>query len=99
MPLLCCCLATAANICCAFCPACYTQRCVRPALPASACELVRAPYLPPQTMIAVGFSTRQARPPQRDTAGERVLRDALGSTLYSGTSEMQRIIIARFLGL
>ena len=30
---------------------------------------------------------------------ERVLRDALGSTLYSGTSEMQRNIIARWLGL
>ena len=30
---------------------------------------------------------------------ERVLRDAVGSTLYSGTSEMQRNIIARWLGL
>lgn len=30
---------------------------------------------------------------------ERALRDALGSTIYSGTSEMQRNIIARFLGL
>ena len=30
---------------------------------------------------------------------ERTLRDAIGSTLYSGTSEMQRNIIARWLGL
>ena len=30
---------------------------------------------------------------------ERDLRDALGSTLYSGTSEVQRNIIAAWLGL
>ena len=30
---------------------------------------------------------------------ERDLRDALGSTLYSGTSEIQRRLIARSLGL
>ena len=30
---------------------------------------------------------------------EHALRDAVGSTLYSGTSEMQRNIIARWLGL
>ena len=30
---------------------------------------------------------------------ERVRRDAVGSTLYSGTSEMQSNIIARWLGL
>ena len=30
---------------------------------------------------------------------ERTLRDAIGSTIYSGTSEMQRNIIARWLGL
>jgi alkylation response protein AidB-like acyl-CoA dehydrogenase len=30
---------------------------------------------------------------------ERALRDAVASTLYSGTSEMQRNIIARWLGL
>jgi hypothetical protein len=30
---------------------------------------------------------------------ERALRDATGSTIYSGTSEMQRNIIARWLGL
>lgn len=30
---------------------------------------------------------------------ERVLRDAVGSTIYSGTSEMQRNIIASWLGL
>jgi alkylation response protein AidB-like acyl-CoA dehydrogenase len=30
---------------------------------------------------------------------ERAVRDAVGSTIYSGTSEMQRNIIARWLGL
>jgi alkylation response protein AidB-like acyl-CoA dehydrogenase len=30
---------------------------------------------------------------------ERTLRDAIGSTIYSGTSEMQRNIIARWIGL
>jgi len=30
---------------------------------------------------------------------ERTVRDAVGSTIYSGTSEMQRTIIARWLGL
>ena len=30
---------------------------------------------------------------------ERTLRDAVASTIYSGTSEMQRNIIARWLGL
>jgi alkylation response protein AidB-like acyl-CoA dehydrogenase len=30
---------------------------------------------------------------------ERILRDAIGSTIYSGTSEMQRNIIARWLGM
>lgn len=30
---------------------------------------------------------------------ERIMRDALGSTIYSGTSQMQRNIIARWLGL
>jgi alkylation response protein AidB-like acyl-CoA dehydrogenase len=30
---------------------------------------------------------------------ERALRDSIGATIYSGTSEMQRSIIARWLGL
>jgi alkylation response protein AidB-like acyl-CoA dehydrogenase len=30
---------------------------------------------------------------------ERELRDAIGGTLYSGTSEILRLIIARNLGL
>jgi alkylation response protein AidB-like acyl-CoA dehydrogenase len=34
-----------------------------------------------------------------DTEIERVLRDAVGSTIYSGTSEIQRNLIARWLGL
>jgi alkylation response protein AidB-like acyl-CoA dehydrogenase len=34
-----------------------------------------------------------------ETEVERALRDAVGSTIYSGTSEMQRNIIARWLGL
>ena len=34
-----------------------------------------------------------------ETEVERALRDAIGSTIYSGTSEMQRNIISRWLGL
>jgi alkylation response protein AidB-like acyl-CoA dehydrogenase len=34
-----------------------------------------------------------------ETQVERALRDAVGATIYSGTSEMQRNIIARWLGL
>jgi alkylation response protein AidB-like acyl-CoA dehydrogenase len=34
-----------------------------------------------------------------ETAVERDLRDAVGGTLYSGTSDIQRVIIARWLGL
>ena len=30
---------------------------------------------------------------------ERELRDALGARLYSGTSEIQRLIISQFMGL
>jgi alkylation response protein AidB-like acyl-CoA dehydrogenase len=30
---------------------------------------------------------------------ERALRDAVGGRIYSGTSEIQRVIIARNLGL
>jgi len=35
----------------------------------------------------------------RESAIERLVRDAIGSTLYSGTSEMQRNIIARWIGV
>jgi alkylation response protein AidB-like acyl-CoA dehydrogenase len=34
-----------------------------------------------------------------DYEAERVLRDSVGSRLYSGTNEIQRNIIARWLGL
>lgn len=34
-----------------------------------------------------------------ETEAERIMRDALGSTIYSGTSEIQRNIIGRWLGL
>ena len=34
-----------------------------------------------------------------DSGHERELRDAVGSTLYSGTSEIQREIISKALGL
>lgn len=34
-----------------------------------------------------------------ETGVERNLRDAVGGTLYSGTSDIQRVIIARLLGL
>jgi alkylation response protein AidB-like acyl-CoA dehydrogenase len=30
---------------------------------------------------------------------ERELRDAMGSTIYSGTSEIQRNVIAKYLGI
>jgi alkylation response protein AidB-like acyl-CoA dehydrogenase len=35
----------------------------------------------------------------REYAAERELRDAIGGRLYSGTSEIQRLLIARHLGL
>jgi hypothetical protein len=35
----------------------------------------------------------------REQGVERDLRDAVGGTLYSGTSEIQRNIIAKTLGL
>jgi alkylation response protein AidB-like acyl-CoA dehydrogenase len=35
----------------------------------------------------------------RDAGIERDLRDAVASTIYSGTSEIQRVVIARMLGL
>jgi alkylation response protein AidB-like acyl-CoA dehydrogenase len=35
----------------------------------------------------------------KEFAAERELRDAIGGTLYSGTSEIQRMLIARHLGL
>src|SRR5260370_24442088 len=34
-----------------------------------------------------------------ETGIERELRDSLSSKLYSGTSEIQKVIIARYLGL
>jgi alkylation response protein AidB-like acyl-CoA dehydrogenase len=35
----------------------------------------------------------------KESGVERDLRDAVASTLYSGTSEIQRVILARMLGL
>jgi alkylation response protein AidB-like acyl-CoA dehydrogenase len=35
----------------------------------------------------------------RESGIERDLRDAVGSTIYSGTSEIQRVILSRMLGL
>ena len=35
----------------------------------------------------------------RDLGIERDLRDAVASTIYSGTSEIQRVVLARMLGL
>lgn len=35
----------------------------------------------------------------KDAGIERDLRDAAASTIYSGTSEIQRVILARMLGL
>ena len=54
-------------------------------------SLVRTALDTIQVLGGYGFMT--------DYHVERVLRDAVGSTLYSGTSEIQRNIIARWLGL
>jgi hypothetical protein len=54
-------------------------------------SLVRAALATVQVFGGYGFMV--------DYDAERMLRDAIGSTLYSGTSEMQRNIIARWLGL
>jgi alkylation response protein AidB-like acyl-CoA dehydrogenase len=35
----------------------------------------------------------------KDAGIERDLRDAIASTIYSGTSEIQRVLVARMLGL
>jgi hypothetical protein len=53
--------------------------------------LVRTAMDTVQTFGGYGFAT--------EYNVERGLRDAIGSTLYSGTSEMQRSIIARWMGL
>jgi alkylation response protein AidB-like acyl-CoA dehydrogenase len=54
-------------------------------------SLVRAAMDTVQVFGGYGYTT--------EYEVERTLRDAIGSTLYSGTSEMQRNIIARWLGL
>lgn len=54
-------------------------------------SLVRAALDTVQIFGGYGYST--------EYEVERVLRDAIGSTIYSGTSEMQRNIIARWLSL
>lgn len=64
--------------------AAMTKLCVSEALVRSALDAV-------QIFGGYGYST--------EYEVERALRDAIGSTIYSGTSEMQRNIIARWLGL
>jgi alkylation response protein AidB-like acyl-CoA dehydrogenase len=54
-------------------------------------SLVQAALAAVQVHGGYGFST--------EYQVERALRDAVGSTIYSGTSEMQRTIIASWLGL
>jgi alkylation response protein AidB-like acyl-CoA dehydrogenase len=54
-------------------------------------SLVRSALDTVQIFGGYGFMT--------ETGVERTLRDAVGSTIYSGTSEIQRNIIARWLGL
>jgi hypothetical protein len=54
-------------------------------------SLVRSALTAVQVHGGYGFTT--------EYEVERALRDAAGSTLYSGTSEMQRNIVARWLGL
>ena len=39
------------------------------------------------------------RRPLTESGVERDLRDAIAGRIYSGTSEIQRVIIARMLGL
>ena len=53
--------------------------------------LVRTAQDAVQVMGGYGFMT--------EYHVERTLRDAIGSTLYSGTSEIQRNIMAGWLGL
>jgi alkylation response protein AidB-like acyl-CoA dehydrogenase len=53
--------------------------------------LVRSALTAVQVHGGYGFTT--------EYEVERALRDAIGSTLYSGTSEIQRTVIARWLGL
>ena len=48
------------------------------------------------TVAAAGGLRRLVRD---ESEVERDLRDAIGGTLYSGTSDIQRVIIARWLGL
>ena len=45
------------------------------------------------------FETFGAQAYMADTAQERDVRDALASRIYSGTSDIQRVIIGRLLGL
>jgi hypothetical protein len=54
-------------------------------------SLVQSAMATVQLLGGYGFMT--------DYEVERVLRDSIGSTLYSGTSEIQRNIISRWLGL
>jgi alkylation response protein AidB-like acyl-CoA dehydrogenase len=54
-------------------------------------SLVRSALDTVQVFGGYGYST--------EFEVERTLRDAVGGTIYSGTSEMQRNIIARWLGL
>ena len=54
-------------------------------------SLVSAALAAVQVHGGYGFMT--------DYEVERTLRDAVASTIYSGTSEMQRNIIARWLGM
>src|SRR5439155_2721438 len=54
-------------------------------------SLVRAAATAIRVFGGLGYMT--------DTGVERALRDAMASTIYSGTSDIQRNIIARWLGL
>jgi len=64
-------------------------------------DAAMAKLLVSETLVQVALATVQIHGGYGYMEGEseRALRDAVGSTLYSGTSEMQRNIIARWLGL
>ncbi|MGK5627806.1 acyl-CoA dehydrogenase family protein [Streptomyces sp. URMC 123] len=69
----------------------------RTGLESSVVKLYLSEALVESSMAA--FETHGAYAYMSGTAQERDVRDALASRIYSGTSDLQRVIIARMLGL